>query len=54
MPFYKRKAFVITVAALALLVIVNLVLYEPDIPLNELKAKYANRCITVLKEPALT
>lgn len=42
MPFYKRKAFVITVAALALLVIVNLALYEPDISLNELKAKYAN------------
>lgn len=42
MPFYKRKAFVITVAALALLAAVNVFLYEPDIPLSELKAKYAN------------
>ena len=42
MPFYKRKIFIVPVFIFIAWVLANVILYEPDIPVDELKAKYAN------------
>ena len=42
MKFYKSKAFLITISVLAVWIGVNVILYEPDIPVHELVSKYTN------------
>ena len=42
MAFYKRKIFIVPVCIFIAWVLANVILYEPDIPVDELKAKYAN------------
>lgn len=42
MKLFKSKLFIAFAVLLGVIVIANVVLYEPDIPLDELKAKYAN------------
>jgi len=40
MKFFKSKAFVIIASLLLVWILANVALYEPDIPINELKEKY--------------
>ncbi|HLP51346.1 MAG TPA: alpha/beta hydrolase [Chitinophagales bacterium] len=40
MKFIKSKAFIVVVSLLAVWAIVNILLYEPDIPVEDLKPKY--------------
>jgi pimeloyl-ACP methyl ester carboxylesterase len=40
MRFYKSKAFLITVSILLVWILANVILYEPDIPVEKLKEKY--------------
>jgi pimeloyl-ACP methyl ester carboxylesterase len=42
MKFLKSKLFLVPAAATLVLIIVNVALYEPDIPVEELKPEYTN------------
>lgn len=42
MKLFKSKLFIALAVLLGIVVVANVILYEPDIPLEELKAKYAN------------
>src|ERR1043165_10199341 len=42
MKFHKTKTFKVIIAILAIWALANVILYEPDIPLDQLKAKYTN------------
>ena len=42
MKILKSKAFIIIASILAVWVVANAILYEPDIPIEQLKAEYAN------------
>ena len=42
MKILKSKAFIIIASILAVWVVANVILYEPDIPIEQLKAEYAN------------
>ncbi len=42
MKFFKSKAFIIIASILLVWILANVILYEPDIPVEQLKAKYTN------------
>ena len=42
MKFFKSKFFLITCSLLIVIILANVLLYEPDLPVHELAAKYAN------------
>jgi pimeloyl-ACP methyl ester carboxylesterase len=42
MKIFKSKAFIIIASILAIWVVANVILYEPDLPVEQLKAEYAN------------